>query len=89
MEPKNQIDLGKGGDYTPSKRASAAVNTAHGNNGSAPDKADSGSVSAPSAADQPSDQHTGGKVMNNTQNNASSMTEPTGQGRGKTEKGTI
>lgn len=85
MEPKYQLT--NSNDYTPSKRASAAVNTAHGMNSGAPDKPDSGSVSAPSDADQPSNQHTGGKVMTNDQTNQSSATEPYDAGRGKTEKG--
>lgn len=86
MDSKNQLQSGN--DYTPSKRAAAAVRTASGNSGAKPDQPDTGSVSAPAEADQPSDQHTGGAVKSNTQKGDQSFEQPSG-GRGKKETGNI
>lgn len=83
MNPKDQLQSGN--DYTPSARASAAVSKAHGMSSGAPDHADSGSVSAPSEADQPSNQNTGGAVKSNTMSGDQSFEQPSG-GRGKVEK---
>jgi len=86
---EQNFDMMSGNDYTPSARAKSAVSTAQGSgSGKMPDHADTGSVSAPSEADQPSDQHTGGKVVDNTQKGDTSFEQPDG-GRGKVEKGSI
>lgn len=89
MSKDPNFDMMSGNDYSPSKRASAAIRTATGSgSGGMPDHADSGSVSAPAEADQPKDQHTGGKVVENTQKSDTSFTQPD-SGRGKVEKGSI
>lgn len=86
MAKDPNFDMMNGNDYSPSSRANSAVRTANGGKSGAPDKPDDGSVSAPSDADQPSNQHTGGSPASNTATNAESFEQPSG-GRGKVEKG--
>ena len=87
MKPDRQLT--DSNDYTPSDRAKKAQTIASSRSGYRPDGPIDGGAKAPDAADQPKDQHVGGKVKSNTQNTESSATEPYDAGRGAPEKGTI
>lgn len=95
MDNKSQLYDGKG-DYRPSERANAAVSTGHSGSHGAPDHADvEGRTvykAVPKDAEQPSNQHTGGTVMGDSQRGKRTFEEPgkmsSGYGTG-VEKGTM
>lgn len=86
MAPKDQLYDGKG-DYTGSSRAKAAQRTANGVSG-APDHADTGSSSEPSAAKMPSNP-AGGKVPKEPQQGQDTLGTSGAVSRGPVEKGNM
>jgi hypothetical protein len=78
MDSKYQLTSDN--NYSPSSRANAAVDCAKGSNHGAPDKADvEGRTvykAVPKEADQPSNQHTGGIVMGDSQKGHRTSEQP-------------